>query len=205
MTPGVLARAKGCPEVEAVAALRDACMEFCTKTYALTTAVKHVLSGPVANPQQFDTQVVDVVEARVAGKPVFVTFANDPQVDVIEGGAVLYLDGNAYEYALTFQDPSYMTLTPAPTADAPVTLDLLLVIAPGPTATSVHDVLWLRHSEAIKSGALARLLAEGPWSNLPSAAYHGARFQAAVAAASADYSQNRRKTARRLRVRPASI
>lgn len=197
MIPGVLVRAKGCPAIEAADAIRNACMEFCTETYCLTTGHVVVVSGTQPWPSQFETQVLDIVEARIGGKEILVTYANDPAVQELGPG----------EYALTFSDPSYAQLTPAPSADAPVTIELLLVIAPGPESTGVHDLLWLRHSEAIRDGALARVLATSDrlWSNPTLSAFHRDRFDKAMRKAKADHSQNRRKVARRLRAKPAPI
>lgn len=194
MLPGVLARAKGCPDSEAVDALRNAAMEFCTRTYALTISRTLVLTaGNQPWPEQYTDQVVDIVDARIAGESIPVVSANDPCV----------LDLGSNQRVLQFADPSYVTLTPAPTPEVPVTLELLLVVAPGPASTGVHDVLWLRHSEALRFGALARLLmGPGSWVMPPAAAFYGQAFERAIREAAPHYGRNRRTTARRLRVIP---
>lgn len=196
MLTGVLSKAKGCPEIEAIAQMRNAVMEFCERTRWLTTGyTATVTPADAAVPVSLDLQVLDILEAWIGDKEVTVTFMNDPWLNCMRQGDV----------ALTFSDPSYAQLIPSPTAD--VEVELLLAIAPGPTSTEVNDVLWLRKSEALTDGALARLLAVPgvPWTNPALAEYHGARFERAITASAAEAGLNRRTRGRRLRVRPASI
>lgn len=194
MIDAVLARCKGCPTAEAVDAMRNTCMEFCTDTYWLTTGNQIVVDGTQVELTDLETQVVDVIEARIADETILVTYLNDPAIADLAIG----------EYALQFTDPNNGVLTPAATVDAPVTIDLLLAIAPGPSSTEVTDLLWQRWSEALKSGALARLMAEPgtAWWNPDTATYHRALFADAKAKASAQAGRNRMNVARRLRVQP---
>ena len=66
MIDAVLARCKGCPSAEAVDAMRNACMEFCTETYWLTTGNQIIVDGTQVELTDLETQVVDVIEARIA-------------------------------------------------------------------------------------------------------------------------------------------
>lgn len=202
MLNAVLVRAKGCPEDEAADAMRNACMEFCTETRFLTEGTQVVIDGTEVDLTDMDRQVLDVIEARVDDELILVTYMNDPDLDE--------LNSSQYAYALTFADPNHAQLQAAvaenaPSVAAPVTIDMIVCYAPGPTSTEVPDLLWLRHSEALKSGALCRLLEEPgkAWSNPQLADYHRAKFMDAMTKAAADLGRNRQTTARRLRVRPA--
>lgn len=196
----MFSRAKGLPEAEAVDALRNACIEFCQKTYVLTTGAQVVVDGTEVPVVDLTVAVVDVVEAEVGGKNVLVTHLNDPRADDISAG-----DDPDYDYALRFAEPNNMELTPPATTDAPVTLDLLIVVAPGPDATEIDDFLWQRYHEPLLSGALYRVLAEPgrPWSNPEAAVFHKDRFDAAMEDAKAWAAKNRQTTARKLRVTPS--
>jgi hypothetical protein len=196
MLIGVLPKVKGCPEIEAIAQMRNAVMEFCERTRWLTTGhTATVTPADAALPVSLDLQVLDILEAWIGDKEVTVTYMNDPWLRQM----------GPRDVALIFSDPSYAQLVPSPTVNTEV--ELLLAIAPGPTSTEVNDVLWLRKSEALTDCALARLLAEPgvPWANPAVAEYHGRRFEAAITASAAEAGLNRRTRGRRLRVRPASI
>lgn len=192
MLKGVLGRVNGCPEDEAVEAMRNACMEFCTETRCLLTDEIVTTTGTVGSIDMTQ-QVLDIVEATIDGCPVLVTYPQDPDIKCLRSG----------RYALTFEDPSVSRLTPTPPAS--VNLRLFRVIAPGPDSTEVDDVLWLRHSEALKSGCLARLFAipGRPWANPALATYHDTKFQQAITKTAAENSVNRKQVGRRLRVNKA--
>lgn len=196
MVQWVLSRAKGCPEDEAIDAMRNACIEFCERTYFLTDGSTVVL--PLVDTPDLDltTQVLDIIEARIEGEdtPLPIYPMNAPELDNLASD----------QYALTFADPNAPELIPAPTADAPVTLELVMAYAPGPESQEVPDVLWLRHSETLKSGALGRVLSTPgeAWSDDAKAAFHLGRFEAAITRAAADIGRTRINTSRRLRVKP---
>lgn len=192
MLKGVLGKVKGCPEDEAVDAMRNACMEFCMDTRWLTSDTTTATTGTLG-ALDMTLQVLDIVDAWIDGVQIPVTYLNDPAL----------LDLGPTEYALTFDDASVVKLTPTP--PAAVNLRLLKVIAPGPESTQVADVLWLRHSEALKHGCLARLMAAPgqSWANPALSVYHRGEFDAAITKAAAEAGLNRKQVGRRLRVKPA--
>lgn len=201
----LLARAEGCPRALAVDALRNACIEFCAETRWLTTGSQVVLDGTQVPSFDLNVQVLDICEAKVGDDPVLVTYLNDPAA---EPDALA--ECGDYDYALRFADPNNPTLTPAtgvaaPSVAAPVTVDLVLCVAPGPESTEIQTDLWRRWSEALKHGALERLLAEPkkPWSDTQLAAYHGGKFRDAITKAASEAGRNRTQPGRRLRVKPA--
>jgi hypothetical protein len=190
MLKGVLGKVEGCPTSEAVDAMRNTCMEFATETRCLLTDSTTATTGTLGS-LDLTLQVLDIIDASIDGRPVCVTYVNDTALTELR----------APDYGLTFSDPSVVTLTPTP--PAAVNLRLVRVIAPGPESTEVPDVLWLRHSEALKHGCLARLMAAPgqPWANAPLAGYHDTKYQRAIEAAAAEHSVNRKQTGRRLRVK----
>lgn len=187
MLNSVLGRAPGCPESEAAQQMLNACMEFCERTYWLTEPVTITTPGQTVS---LDAQVLDIIEAKIGADDLLITYVNDPQIDALSPG----------KYALTFADPSYPLIAPTPPDGTEIYL--LIVSAPGPAAQAVADVLWLRHSEALTHGALARLLAEPkkPWSDSQTAMYYRGLFDEAMRRAAADAGRNRKTTGRRLRV-----
>lgn len=202
----LLARAEGCPRALAVDALRDTCIEFCKESRWLTTGSQVVIDGTQVPNLGMDVQVVDICEARVGDDPVFITYLNDPDA---EPDALA--ECGEYDYALRFADPNNPILTPAtgvaaPSVAAPVTLDLVLVIAPGPESTEISLDLWRRFSEGLKSGAIARLLTEPnkPWTVSGDAVRRFAsKYASDLATATAEASRNRAQPGRRLRSKPA--
>lgn len=194
MVQWVLSRAKGCPHEEAVDAMRNACIEFCERTYFLTDGSTVTL--PLTDTPDLDmtTRVVDIIEERVEGEdePLHIYAMNAPELDELADD----------EQALIFADPNTPQLYPAPTEA--VTLELLLAYAPGPEADEVPDVLWLTQSEWLKSGALGRVLSipGEAWSNDAQAAYHLGRFEQRMQRVAAELGRNRLTTSRRLRVKP---
>jgi hypothetical protein len=194
MLKGVKSQASGCPEIEAAAAMRRACTEFLTETRCMLGDDVVSTTGTVPAMSDLLSQVVDVVDASIDGDPVLVTYYNDPAL----------LDLCPSEYALTFKDPSGdLTLTPTP--PAAVNLRLLRLFSLGPEATEVADWVWLRYSEALEHGCLARLLSmtHKPWGDAGAAGFHESKFRAAITQVAAAHGINRKQVARRLRVKPA--
>jgi hypothetical protein len=193
----VAARVEGCPHGFVVEALRDTAIDFCVRTRFHTTGHQLVLDGAEDPGFDLEEQVIDIVDASVEGSDacVHVMYLNDPLAD----------DLGANEYALRFTDPNEFELLPAPTLAAPVTLNLLVCLAPGPDAAGIHDDLWRRHHETLKNGALARLFAESKkvWGDPAEATRRLALYENAVTKAAAEAGRNRTQPARRLRVKPA--
>lgn len=189
----------GCPHAAMVEAMRSAAQEFLTETRLLHTGMLITFGGASGGTHQVDmaTHIVDVLDAKIEGETIRVLAANDPDADeALDRG----------EYVLTMgSDPGMLILRPAATSLEPVTVDLLVVIAPGPEATEIPDSIWRAHHEALVDGALKRLMAlpQRAWSSPDLAVYHGNLFKAAIDKATAHTHRNVRTPARRLRVRPA--
>jgi hypothetical protein len=196
MLRGVLGRVEGCPEDEAINAMRNACMEFCASTYVLTVGSTIVVDPlDLSTTIPTDAQVIDIIEARIDNQPILVSWLNDPRLDELCTG----------EFAITFADPNLATLIPSPIE--PITVELLVVMAPGPDSVEVADTVWLRYSEALEHGCLARLLEQPAkiWANTSVAAWHRAKFDDAIKQASQKAARNRQTTARVIRSTPQTV
>jgi hypothetical protein len=196
MAPTVAARVEGCPHGMIIEALRDASIEFCTKTRTHTIAQQLTLDGTEQPDFGLDEQVLDIIDASIGGKRenVCISYANDPSdEDELEAG----------KYRIRFVDANNFEILPAPTVLAPITIDLMVCVAPGPTANGVHIDLWRRHHKALRNGALASLLDESgkPWANETAAAKRLKSFEDAITKEAGYAGRNRTQPARRLRVK----
>jgi hypothetical protein len=190
----VMVSVPGCPEAEAVKAMRNTCIQWCEETYCLTGRNQVIFTGVGIEKTDLLTRVIDIIEARIGDEMVKLCAMNDPALDELEDG----------EHALSWTDPNNVKLVPAATPAAPVMIEMLVAIGPGPEATEVPSILWLNSSEALEHGALYRLMEQPgrPWSNAPLAGYHQAKFLAAMKAKAASSASNRRVIATRLRTTP---
>lgn len=198
LAPTVAARVEGCPHALIIEAIRDAAIEFCTRTRFHTTGYQVVLDGTEEPSFNLDEQVLDILQASMPDKPnacVHITYLNDPAADDIDTG----------DYVLRFVDANNFDITPEPTLAAPLTIDMVIALAPGPTATGVHEDLWRRHHETLRHGALARLFAESKkaWTDAEAANRHLLQFERDVVQAAAYAGRNRTQPGRRLRVKLA--
>lgn len=193
MLTGVLPEVEGCPEDAAARAMRQACIDWCESTFCLTNPVEIVTTN--ADPEAIDLTamwVVKIIEARIDGETVDVFAANDPALAELGTG----------EQAIVYADPGSPYVVPAPSA--PVTVELLVAVAPGPDSTEVPDLIWQRYHESLEHGALARLMAKGgkSWTNEREAMRRAGLFEAAKTRIAARLGVNRVTTAQRLRVQP---
>ena len=185
----------GCPEAEAVDALRDAVIQFCEDSESWIYWVdkpSNALTFPTDTAAQ--QLPLTLVDAYIGQDQLDVIDLNETQVPPT-GRTVLYWDPERVYDSIQ--------LVPAPTA--PVTVRLLLSWKPTPWATDFPDHLWFSRAEALKAGALTRLMAVAgtAYANPANAELHGRVFTAAINAAGASTGTNRRTRLRRLRVRPA--
>lgn len=187
----------GASDPEMVDALRDAVIEFCKRTHMLT-----YWSEKTSASLAFDiTGLVALVPVAI-----FQAYVNGVEADVFELNADELSDATSDAPVLTYRtDRLYDTvaITPAPAISVPVRL--LMSFMPHPDANEYPDQLWIMRREALKAGALYRLLsAPGtPYVNEASAANWLRIFEDGVASAATAASVNRRTNRARLRVRPA--
>lgn len=184
----------GCPWTEAVDALRFAVIEFCERSTALTYWVEKP-----SNAITFDVGV----DAQTMPVAIFDAYVGGKQVTALSITDVVPDDDTVHVTFDPAQLHSSITVKPAPLSL--MTVRLLMAWAPTPWATDFPDHLWLRRQEALKAGALVRLLSEPgtAYVNAGAAAQYVRTFEQGIADAALAASMNRATPVRRLRVRPA--
>jgi len=185
----------GCPEAEAVDALRDAVIQFCVDSESWVYWVDKT-SDTMTFPTDSAAQQMPLtlVDAYIGQDQLDVIDLNDVPTPPTGRTVLLWDPERVYDS---------IQLVPAPAA--PVAVRLLLTWKPTQWATDFPDHLWFSRAEALKAGALSRLLAVAgtSYANPGAAQFHGESFTAAINAAGASAGTNRRTRLRRLRVRPA--
>lgn len=186
----------GCPEPEAVDALRDAVIEFCDKSK----------SWVYWTDRDSDDLVFDSTsEAEAIPIALFDAYMGADQLAAID------INKNVVEppvntTVLTFdRDHLWDSIQLLPAPAAVVTVRLLMAWKPTPWATEFPDHLWFSRAEALKAGALARLMANAgtTYANPSMAGVHEQTFRSAISSAIGSAGVNRRTVLQRLRVRPA--
>jgi len=183
----------GASDPEMVEALRDAVIEFCKRTHVLT-----YWSDKSSASLSFDIAGLNAM-VPVA---VFQAFINGKEADVFDLNADEINDADTETYRT---DRLYDTLAIAPPPATSVPVRLLMSFMPHPDANEYPDQLWIMRREALKAGALYRLLsAPGTTYVNESAAANWLRvFDDGVSSATTAASVNRRTNRARLRVTPA--
>lgn len=186
----------GCPEPEAIDALRDAVIEFCDESKSWVYWV-----DKASNALTFDT----TTEAQAIPIGLYDAYIGSDQLSVID------LNDQALAASVTVQSLQFnrthlwdsIALVPAPSST--VTVRMLIAWKPTPWADEFPDHLWFSRAEALKGGALSRLMANAgtPYANPAMAAVHERVFRSAIGAAAAAAGVNRRTRIQRLRVQPA--
>jgi hypothetical protein len=187
----------GCPRFEAIEAIRFAVIEFCTKGLVQTGWVAKTtadLTFSTTTPAESPSQVVGLFDAWVGGKQVKISHINSSDLELADAN-------NVY---LVHQADLNTTLALDPPATELLSVSLLIATAPTPDANEFADSLWMMHREALRHGALARLLSDPgtPYANEGRAADYRQKFLDAITDASAQASVNRVTGSQRLRVTP---
>jgi hypothetical protein len=185
----------GCPEPELISAYRYALIDFCTRSRCMTAWVTTTTADMAVATLAADQQVVDIIDALLDDEEIDIVGINDRAVTRATNECPV----------LTWQNPTLPIVIPEP----PTSLDIqmLMVFAPGPAAEDIEDAVWIRHSEDINHGAMARLFAEAnqPYTNLNLATYHEGLFERAIAKIAAKLGATRKTKANRLRTKPAGL
>lgn len=182
----------GCPEPEAVRALRYSCIEFAERTSVMTQWLETTSDLMTFDFATAGVQIVNVFDAFADGWRVSVVPLNAPQmlratdaVPVVVHGA----DMNT-------------TLAVVPTPQIEVEVRLLAHLVPTPDSQSFSDSLWRLYRETVIDGAIRRLLAAPGTAYVDKASAGEAleRFERKTSEVAAFASSMRLTPARRLRV-----
>lgn len=169
LLPQVLPDVAGCPDLAAVNALRNAAIEFCSKTHAWNAVLAGIalVDGTQAYtiPAQGDgARGVAVLWGwcngrEVKGAPLSEIMAAMPDWQTAIGPTPIYLSQAA--------GADGVTVYPSPMNSNGALLQLRVAFAPGLTSTGVPDAVGNDYFETIVAGAKARLMltAGKAWSN----------------------------------------
>ena len=177
--PSVQPHCPGCPESIILDAIRDACRRFCTDTWIIK---EDIPAGDI------DAGIDDYTITPASGRSVvgITSFLYDKR-EMIPGKTEAELDILDYGWrtadpgvatAITSPEPNRVKLNRVP--EATIVGGLITQVATKPTsaATTVDDLLLSDWDQAIKHGALEKLLEipEKGWSDIKLSLWHGKRF-----------------------------
>jgi hypothetical protein len=182
----------GCPVAMAINALRNATIDFCTRTQAwrasldpinvVAATATYALAAPAAYP------LADIGEIqKVMLDDTEIYPSNPVQLDAwFSQWRTLSTMGVAF---YTRPDDERITLASLP--DAAGVLQVEVSLVPARDATGMDTALYKRHLEAVAHGAKARLMAipKKPWSDPATASYHLDEFNKAISGASVKAAQ----------------
>jgi hypothetical protein len=149
------------PEVVAIQAVRNACIEFCEETRYLQVDNDPValITGQSSYDLDADTGyvVIDVVEAWV-GDQFLVPKSVEQLTKIYRGNDWRTMKGNPYYYYRSRMASLNLVPTPqVPSAISQSFLNCRVAVAPSRSSTSVDSDLYERFLEVIGFGARARL------------------------------------------------
>lgn len=179
----VLIDAPGCPEVLALLAIKDTCIEFCEKSLVLTRD-----HDPVTVKEGEVDYDLDPPSGYLVSKVMKAWLNHDELApvapDFVGDAAVYNRQFAAYEAAPSLptrflqKDERTITLWPVPDKDYVNGLTMRIAIKPTRASRSVDDAVFEDYAETIASGALWRLLGSvgKAYTNTQSAVAHKMLF-----------------------------
>lgn len=158
----VLPFVNGAPAPAVEDAIRDACIEFCTRAGVLRATLDPITLTPAVpeielDAPEADTQIVEVTAAWLPEGPV--DPLTRPELDALYplGWASASVGATREVRGFYSRRPGLLSLVPALNAKAPRALRLEVTYAPTRDAQEVPDLLYQRYAETIAAGALLRL------------------------------------------------
>lgn len=182
--PEVMQYVRDVPEVVAVNAIRNACIQFCEKTLYLQESLDPM--PVIANVSEYDLdpdgdyKVVDVIEAWNADQ-FLIPKSIEELTRIYRVTNWQDLIGNPYYFYRP--KPSVLRLVPTPELTIPNNLQVTVGLAPTRGSTTVHEDIFERWLEHIALGARARLYdtPNQPYYDPRNAAIYLKRFEDACA------------------------
>lgn len=201
----VLPYVHDCPEHVAVAAVRNACIEFCDRSHYVLyetpsiDALAGVASYELTLPDGMT--IARIVDGWCFGLPLRPKSEDDVR-------AIFPLDWRnmvGRPQYVTHITASTVVVVPRPQEGAVEAMTFIVALRPTRASTVVEDVLYERFAEQIGWGARARLYAtpNQPYSDPTQGLYYLARFRTAIAEATIE--RNRGLTRSPQFVRPPRI
>ena len=171
------------PELVAVQAVRNACIEFCEKTLYLQTdldPITGIANQPVYDLETDGTYVIAEIMEAWYGDQFLVPRAVETLTQIYRTTDWRTLDGNPYYfYRNTSQQ---VTLVPAPKLTEAGKLKILAALKPTRASTTVDSDIYEMFLEYIAIGAKARLAntPNQPYYDPQSGAEYTKRFRDAI-------------------------
>jgi hypothetical protein len=171
------------PEVVAVQAVRNACIEFCTRTRYLQTDLDPITA--IAHQAEYDMDadtgyiVVDIMQAWF-GDQLLIPKAVEELTRIYRTTDWQTLDGNPYYYYRNVSQQ--MRLVPRPKLTEANKIRIRAAIAPSRSSTTVDSDIYEQFLEYIALGARARLYdtANQPYYDPKAAQVYLKRFRDAI-------------------------
>lgn len=159
--------ARPCPDSVAHDAIRDAAIEFCTRT-KIWIFVQQPIATIVGEPSYpyelpTETRVVTPMRGTYRGTPL--TFLSHDQIASAYAGGDWRSQTGAPRI-VTMDDTDSFLLVPIPTEAVPDAVQLELALKPSQSAKSYPDWLYEEWRRALEAGALANILGRNkkdPW------------------------------------------
>ena len=196
----VLPNVPGCGQPMARHAIRNAAIDFCTRTFAWR--VDHDPLAAQANEPEYPfeppskTRVVKVMAAWFDGKEIFPK--SPDQLNRLyanwrtQTGTPLYF---------TQRLPDVLRLVPYPNTSLQNAIAFEVALRPSGDATDIESSIFDEFSEDIKHGVLARLFAmkSKPWSDAERAKFHLDAFDQAIGVAKVRADKGYTRSRKRVR------
>lgn len=158
----VMPHVPGCPNEVAIAAIRNACVEFCEKTLILQR--DHDLVDAVANQADYDLEppsgymVTKIVRAWYKSDPL-----NPAAPDGVTSVRVFNplaenADGTGDPKNIFQKDEHTFSVYPVPKETAPNAIFMRVALKPTRASTRIEDSIYEEYLETIAHGAKARLM-----------------------------------------------
>jgi hypothetical protein len=183
--PDVVPFVRDVPEVVALQAIRNACIQFCEETMYLQTDLDpQNLQADVSeydlDPDSQGYRVVNIVEAW-NGDQFLIPKSVEDLTRIYRVTNWQTLEGNPYYFYRPSEN--VIRLVPTPSVSGQSQLRVRAAIAPSRSSTSVDDDIYERFVEQISFGARGRLYdtANQPYHDPKSAQIYLKRFNDAIA------------------------
>jgi hypothetical protein len=155
--PEVLPYVRDCPEIVAINAIRNSCIEFCDRS--LWLLYHH---DPVDIIGGESTYELDLPDGTTTARILDAWYNNTPLAPIGEDDLKTMFNMDWREATgdprfYTHLDPIEVVLAPTPQADADEALSMIMALRPSRDSVDVDDSLFERWVEYISYGARARL------------------------------------------------
>lgn len=168
----VLSEVPGCPEFTAERAIRDACIDFCTRTDIYRAEMQTLVVSAGITEYELDaptgTEPNHVKAVLRKGKPL---------TSMVYEDAIMLIEQSDRSYPQYYVQYDNANLLIGPKPAERESLKVLYTLKPTQSSSSIPDTVGREWQEALVSGALFRLqmMAGQPWLN-PNAANANAQI-----------------------------